>query len=165
PPVTKGYPPSVFSLFPAFMERAGNFDKGSITAFYTVLVESDDITEPISDIARSILDGHIWLSRELANRGIYPAVDILKSISRLMIKVVTQEHLEVVTKFKRCWETYTAMQDAIELGLYTKNSNKEIDFVLDHINEIRDFFCQFPNIKSEFNQSLQTLQKLVEEIK
>ncbi len=164
PPVTKGYTPSVFSIFPSFMERAGNFKNGSITAFYSVLVEADDITEPISDIARSILDGHLWLSREIANRGIYPAIDILKSISRLMIKIVSSEHLDVVNKFKSCWQSYTAMQDAIELGLYTKNSNREIDFVLNNMDEIKNFFYQSPYTKEEYHNSIKTLKKIVEKL-
>lgn len=164
PPVTKGYTPSVFSLFPSFMERAGNFEKGSITAFYTVLVEADDITDPVADIVRSVLDGHLWLSRELANRGIYPAIDILKSISRLMIKIVSKEHLELVSRFKKCWETYTSMQDAIELGLYTKGANKDIDFVLDNMDEIRKFFFQFPDMKADFNESIKILKKILEKL-
>lgn len=164
PPVTKGYTPSVFSLFPSFMERAGNFNKGSITAFYTVLVESDDITEPVADIVRSVLDGHLWLSRDISNRGIYPSIDILQSISRLMIKIVNREHLELITKFKKCWETYTSMRDAIELGLYTKGSNKEIDFVLSNMEEVRKFFYQFPNIRAEFVESIKTLRNIMEKL-
>jgi flagellum-specific ATP synthase len=164
PPVTKGYPPSVFSLFPSFMERAGNYVNGSITAFYSVLVEADDISEPVADIARSILDGHIWLSREIANRGIYPAIDILQSISRLMIKIVSNEHLSLATKFKECWEAYFTMKDAVELGLYTKKANKKIDFVLDNMDEIRNFFIQLPNQKADVVQSLGILRKILEKL-
>ncbi len=164
PPVTKGYTPSVFSLFPSFMERTGNFNNGSITAFYTVLVEADDITEPVSDIVRSVLDGHIWLSRDLANRGIYPAIDILQSISRLMIKIVSREHLELVTRFKKCWQSYISMRDAIELGLYTNGSNKEIDFVLNNMEELKKFFFQFPNTKAEFTESLKMLGEIMQKL-
>lgn len=161
PPVTKGYTPSVFSLFPSFMERTGNFNKGSITAFYTVLVEADDITEPVADIVRSVLDGHLWLSRDIANRGIYPAIDVLKSISRLMVKIVDKEHMKMVTNFKKCWEAYTSMLDAIELGLYTKGANKEIDFVLNNMEEIRNFFYQFPDTKAEFSESMAMLKRIL----
>ncbi len=127
PPATKGYPPSVFALMPRLMERAGRSDKGSITGIYTVLVEGDDVTEPIADAARSILDGHIWLSRELAQRGHFPAVDPLQSVSRVMIDVVAREHLRAATRLKALLATHKSAEDLISIGAYVAGSNVEID--------------------------------------
>lgn len=127
PPATKGYPPSVFTLMPRLMERAGRSDRGSITGIYTVLVEGDDLTEPIADTARSILDGHIWLSRELAQRGHFPAIDPLQSVSRVMMDVVSMEHLRAATRLKALLATHKSAEDLINIGAYVAGSNAEID--------------------------------------
>jgi flagellum-specific ATP synthase len=142
PPATKGFPPSTFAIIPRLMERAGRTQKGSITGIYTVLVEADDITEPISDHARSILDGHIWLSRELASRGHYPAIDPLGSISRIMIDIVTNEHLAAANKMRAIMATYKAFEDLISIGAYAHGSNLEVDNCLKMLPTIKAFSQQ-----------------------
>ncbi|MDO4753794.1 MAG: flagellar protein export ATPase FliI, partial [Bacillota bacterium] len=127
PPVTRGYPPSVFGLLPRLLERAGSSDTGSITGLYTVLVDGDDFNEPISDAARGILDGHIMLSRKLASRGHYPAIDVMQSASRVMPNIVSREHLESTVKFKEIMATYNNSEDLINIGAYMKGSNPLID--------------------------------------
>ena len=142
PPVSRGYTPSVFSLLPKLLERAGNSDKGSITALYTVLVDGDDMNEPITDAARGILDGHVVLSRSLANRNQYPAIDVLASISRLMNDVVSDEQKEIAKKIKRVMAIYKDSEDLINIGAYTKGSNEEIDYAIDVIGNIKEFIQQ-----------------------
>jgi FliI/YscN family ATPase len=127
PPATKGYPPSVFALLPRLLERAGRAPRGSITGFYTVLVEADDMNEPVADTARSILDGHVWLSRDLAHRGHYPAVDPLESISRLMIDVVPPDHLAAAATVRSLLAAYRGAEDLITVGAYVKGASAEID--------------------------------------
>jgi len=129
PPVTKGYPPSVFAQLPQLVERAGNGKKGggSITAFYTVLTEGDDQQDPIADSARAILDGHIVLSRELAESGHYPAIDVEASISRAMNAVVSDEHLFAAQKFRQTYSTYQQNKDLISVGAYAEGSNPQVD--------------------------------------
>ena len=127
PPASKGYTPSVFALLPKLMERAGNSDVGSITGFYTVLVEGDDLTEPVTDTARSVLDGHITLSRELAGRQHYPAIDFMDSISRAMPDVAKSEHQDAAARFRATYATYEAASDLIDIGAYQAGSNPRID--------------------------------------
>ena len=127
PPATKGYPPSVFAMMPRLLERAGRADRGSITGIYTVLVDGDDVNEPIADTARSILDGHMWLSRDLAVRNHYPALDVLGSISRLMIDVTTPEHQEAAGRVKALLAAHRGAEDLINVGMYVKGSNPEVD--------------------------------------
>jgi flagellum-specific ATP synthase len=127
PPATKGYPPSVFAMLPKFLERSGTSDRGSITGLYAVLVEADDLDEPISDAVRGILDGHIVLARELANRGHYPAVDVLGSISRVMPDVIGPEHREAARRAVASMATYRGAEDLITIGAYVEGSNPEID--------------------------------------
>jgi len=127
PPATKGYPPSVFAMLPRLLERAGRSDRGSITGIYTVLVEGDDVNEPIADTARSILDGHMWLSRDLAVRNHYPALDVLGSISRLMIDVTTPEHQEAAARVKTLLAAHKGAEDLISVGMYVKGANPEVD--------------------------------------
>ncbi len=127
PPASKGYPPSVFALLPKLLERAGNSEKGSITGFYTVLVEGDDFTEPICDAARSILDGHIVLTRDLAARNHYPAIDVLNSVSRVMPAVTTPAHRANAAKVRKLLATYEKARDLINIGAYVKGSDPEID--------------------------------------
>jgi flagellum-specific ATP synthase len=127
PPATKGYPPSVFAMLPRLLERTGTSDRGSITGMYAVLVEADDLDEPISDAARGILDGHIVLSRQLANRGHYPAVDVLGSISRVMPDVINAEHREAARRAVASMAAYRDAEDLISIGAYVEGSNPEVD--------------------------------------
>ena len=127
PPVSRGYTPSVYSILPKLLERVGNSEKGSITGLYTVLVDGDDFNEPISDAARGILDGHIMLSRELANRNHYPAIDVLNSVSRVMRDITKPEHYEAATMIKTLMAAYREARDLINIGAYRRGSNAEID--------------------------------------
>jgi flagellum-specific ATP synthase len=142
PPATKGYTPSVFAMLPTILERAGNSEKGSVTGLYTVLVEGDDFNEPISDAVRSILDGHVALSRKLAALGQYPAVDILDSISRLMKDVATPEEIELAGRVRQLVATYREAEDLINIGAYVRGSNPRIDFAISKIEAINTFFRQ-----------------------
>ena len=136
PPTTKGYTPSVFAALPRLLERSGNFSRGSITGLYTVLVEGDDFNEPISDAMRSILDGHIVLSRELAARSIYPAIDILSSTSRVMNNVTDKAHQRLAAKFRETLATYRQSEDLINIGAYKPGSNPRIDYAISKMEEI-----------------------------
>ncbi len=144
PPATKGYPPSVFAKLPALIERAGNGGEGqgSITAFYTVLTEGDDLQDPIADAARAILDGHIVLSRQLADSGHYPAVDIEKSISRVMPAVTSEEHQLIARQFKQLYSIYMQNKDLISIGAYSKGSNPEIDAAIFMMPKFKEFLQQ-----------------------
>ena len=142
PPASKGYTPSVFAMLPKFLERAGTSEKGSITGLYTVLVEGDDLSEPVSDAVRSILDGHVVLSRRIADRGMYPAVDVLASISRVMIDVVDSQHMKTAQFIKEMLACYTEAEDLIHIGAYKKGSDSRIDKSLEMIEPIRKFLCQ-----------------------
>jgi flagellum-specific ATP synthase len=142
PPTTKGYPPSVYALLPKLLERAGNGEQGSITGFYNVLVEADDLNDPIGDAVRSILDGHIALSRGLASRGQYPAVDVLESISRAMIEVTDEKQQELATRFRQVLATYRDAEDLVNIGAYVAGSNPEIDMALKIMPKIQAFLKQ-----------------------
>jgi flagellum-specific ATP synthase len=144
PPATKGYPPSVFARLPQLVERAGNSDKGSgsITAFYTVLVEGDDQNDPIADAARAILDGHIVLSRRLAEQGLYPAIDIEASISRAMHQIAPREQLDLATKFKQVYSTYQQNRDLITVGAYRRGSDPRVDLAVEQWPKILEFLRQ-----------------------
>lgn len=134
PPATRGFPPSVFSTLPKLVERAGRNRHGSITAFYSVLVEGDDPADPVADTMRGLLDGHLWLSRDLASRGHYPAIDVLESISRLMPDIVSPEHLAAATRVRKLMAVYRENQDLISVGAYRRGTNKTIDAAI----ELRD---------------------------
>jgi flagellum-specific ATP synthase len=154
PPATKGYTPSVFSLLPKLLERAGSLEgSGSITGLYTVLVEGDDFNEPISDATRAILDGHISLSRALANRNHYPAVDVLDSISRVMIDVVDDEHRVKANELLNIVATYKRAEDLINIGAYVNGSNTEIDYAIKMIDSVNGFLKQGINEKVNFGRS------------
>jgi flagellum-specific ATP synthase len=142
PPVSRGYTPSVFGLMPKLLERAGNSEKGSITGMYTVLVDGDDMTEPVTDAARGILDGHIVLSRALANRNQYPAIDILASVSRVMPDVVTGEHRALSSEIKKVMAIYRESEDLINIGAYSRGSNEKIDRAIECIDRIQAFIEQ-----------------------
>jgi FliI/YscN family ATPase len=143
PSATRGYPPSVFSLLPRLMERSGtSANGGSITGFYSVLVEGDDVNEPISDAARGVLDGHIVLDRKLAHKGHYPAVDVLGSISRCMKDVVTPEHRKAADRFRELLAAYRDAEDMINLGAYARGSNPTVDRAIEMINEMNAFLKQ-----------------------
>ncbi|MCR5468445.1 MAG: flagellar protein export ATPase FliI [Lachnospiraceae bacterium] len=160
PPVTRGYPPSVYSEMPKLLERAGNSDVGSITGLYTVLVDGDDFNEPITDTARSILDGHIVLSRALAQKNHYPAIDVMASISRCMSAIATPEHKKAAGKLRNVLATYTDAEDLINIGAYKKGANAEIDFAIDKINEVNDFLTQDTMDKYQIEEELDLLEKL-----
>ncbi len=163
PPATKGYPPSVFSTLPRLLERTGTSEKGTITAFYTVLVEGDDVSEPISDAVRGILDGHLILSRQLANKNHYPAIDVLQSISRLMVEIVDKPHLESANKLREVLASYMEAEDLINIGAYVKGSNPKIDYAISKIDQVNSFLKQGIYEKSNFNQSLMQLHSIFEE--
>ena len=163
PPTTRGFTPSVFSMLPKLLERAGTSSgKGSITGLYTVLVEGDDISEPISDAVRAILDGHIVLSRELAAHNHYPAIDILNSVSRLMIDVVTKEHQELSMRFKDFMATYKAAEDLINIGAYTKGSNPKIDMAIQKYDFMNQYLRQGMYESLDWRQSLDELKRILE---
>lgn len=142
PPTSRGYTPSVFAVLPRLLERAGSFTCGSITAFYTVLVEGDDLNEPISDAMRAILDGHIVLSRKLASSGLYPAIDVLESVSRLWYDVVSEERRQTVNEARKILSTYRDAEDLINIGAYARGSNPDIDRAMDLIGPLRSFLSQ-----------------------
>ena len=161
PPTTKGYTPSVFALLPRLLERAGNSENGSITGLYTVLVEGDDLDEPISDASRSILDGHIVLSRKIATRGHYPAVDVLESVSRVKNDVITEEQKQAALKIIELLSVYRESEDLINIGAYVAGSNKKVDEAIKLIDDINAFMRQ--NIEEEYNYNdiVEELNKLV----
>ncbi len=162
PPVTRGYPPSVYSEMPKLLERAGNSDVGSITGLYTVLVDGDDFNEPITDTARSILDGHIVLSRRLAQKNHYPAIDVLQSISRCMSQVATAQHKKIAGQMRNVLATYNEAEDLINIGAYRKGTNKEIDYSIDHIANVNDFLRQMTDEKFQFENEIELLEKCFE---
>ena len=165
PPTTRGYTPSVFSMLPKLMERAGTSDQqGSITGFYTVLVEGDDMMEPITDATRAILDGHIVLSRELASQGHYPAIDILESISRLMVDIVPKAHQNVADALRELLAIYRENQTLINIGLYRKGTNPDIDIAIDYRNEILNFLRQEMMEKVEYEDLLRHLYEIFPDI-
>lgn len=142
PPATRGYTPSVFAMLPRLLERAGTSDTGSITGIYTVLVDGDDMNEPIADAVRSILDGHIVLSRAIAAQNHFPAIDILPSVSRVMNEVVTKEHLRAAQQMRSLMAVYKDAEDLIHIGAYVKGSSAKIDEAIQKIDNINDFLCQ-----------------------
>ncbi len=162
PPTTKGYTPSVFAILPKLLERAGTSDKGSITGFYTVLVDGDDMTEPVADAVRSILDGHIVLSRKLANKGQFPAIDPLQSVSRVMPDIVNRDHRMRAIQFNEILTTYNEAEDLINIGAYVKGSNPQIDHALSKIMKLRSFLKQDMTEKALFQESINKLNSIIE---
>ncbi|MDY5576909.1 MAG: flagellar protein export ATPase FliI [Lachnospiraceae bacterium] len=163
PPVTRGYPPSVYSEMPKLLERAGRAAVGSITGLYTVLVDGDDFNEPITDTARSILDGHIMLSRKLGHKNHYPAIDILQSISRVMSQIASREHKQLAGKLKNVMATYNEAEDLINIGAYKQGSNKNIDYAISKIDQVNDFLLQGVDEKFDFDKELEMLAEIFNE--
>ena len=157
PPTSRGYTPSVFTFMAKFLERAGSSSRGSITGLYTVLVEGDDLDEPISDAARSFLDGHIVLSRKLASMGHYPAIDPLYSVSRVMVDVVSPEHLKAARRAVGILATYREAEDLIQLGAYKQGSNPRVDEAIERIEDVRRYLKQDMYERAEFEESVQRL--------
>jgi len=160
PPATKGYCPSVFTLLPKLTERLGCSDRGSITGIYTILVEGDDMSDPVADSVRSLLDGHVVLSRKLAEMGHYPAVDILQSVSRLMDSIVTPEHALAARRMRAACSTYRMAEDLINIGAYAPGSNPKIDKAIAMIDRINAFLCQSSGTRSSFEQTRKQLMEI-----
>jgi flagellum-specific ATP synthase len=160
PPTTKGYTPSVFAMIPRLMERAGTSEKGSITGIYTVLVEGSDMDEPIADTARSILDGHIVLSRDLAAKNHYPCIEVGPSVSRLMSEVCTPEHKAAAGKLREVIARYGEAEDLINIGAYVKGSNPKIDYAIEKIDAVNEFLCQSTDEKIEFDETVARLENI-----
>ena len=160
PPATKGFTPSVFAMLPQFLERAGTSEKGTITGLFTVLVEGDDLDEPISDAARSVLDGHIVLSRRLANRNHYPAVDILESISRCMPEVVSGEHLALAGRIKDLMAAYAENEDLIQIGAYAQGTSERVDRAIKTHELLESFLRQDRHDESSFSSALERLKEI-----
>lgn len=160
PPTTKGYTPSVFAFLPRLLERAGTSDRGQITGFYTVLVEADDMSDPVADSVRSILDGHMVLSRKLASQNHYPAIDVLNSVSRVMVDVVSPEHLKAATAVREALATYREAEDLINIGAYAKGSNPKIDRAIELFEKIEQHLQQGMSEKATFEQSVNSLMEL-----
>jgi len=150
PPVARGYTPSIYAEFPKLLERSGNFEKGSITGVYTVLVEGDDTNEPVADTVRGILDGHIVLSRKLANANHFPAIDVTASISRLMNDVVTPQQRELASKLRNALSLYEQNEDLISIGAYKAGTNPKLDFAISKYDKIKDFLIQ--GIEESFSE-------------
>jgi flagellum-specific ATP synthase len=160
PPATRGYTPSVFALLPKLLERSGTSDTGTITGLYTVLVEADDMNEPIADAVRGILDGHIVLSRRLAAQNHYPAIDVLQSVSRVMPDIVEKHHKAAAGQLRDSLATYREAEDLINIGAYVSGSNSRIDYAIDHINAINDFLKQSVDDNERFDSVVTKLEGL-----
>lgn len=160
PPARAGYTPSVFSTLPRLLERSGNSDKGSITAFYTVLVAGDDMNEPVADEVKSILDGHIVLSNQLAQAYHYPAIDVLASISRLLTEVAPEDQLKVVSKAREVLANYRKNEMLIRIGEYKRGSDRDADYAIDHIDKLNRFLKQTIEDKSSLEETVQQLKAL-----
>ncbi len=163
PPVSRGYPPSVYSEMPKLLERAGNSDRGSITGLYAVLVDGDDFNEPIADTARGILDGHIVLSRNMAQHNHYPAIDVLQSISRVMSAVASSEHKKLAGEMKNVLATYREAEDLINIGAYRNGSNRNIDYAIQKIEKVNSFLQQGTDEKFEFQDIVQQMREIFAE--
>ena len=161
PPVARGYTPSIYSMMPKLLERTGNFETGSITGIYTVLVEGDDVNEPIADTVRGIIDGHIVLSRKIAMRNHYPAIDVLGSVSRLMNDIVSQEQTNVAGKMRNLMSIYDANYDLVNIGAYKNGTNQSLDYALEKMDAINEFLCQRVDEKVLFQDSIEWMKAAV----
>jgi flagellum-specific ATP synthase len=158
PPARQGYTPSVFSTLPRLLERSGNSDKGSITAFYTILVAGDDMNEPIADETRSILDGHIVLSRALAARNHYPAIDISESVSRVMDEIIDDDHRDAARKMREVIANYEKERDLILIGAYEEGSDPKVDYAIEKIEEVNNYLKQGVNESVTFEDTVEMLK-------
>jgi len=163
PPATRGYTPSVFEFLPQLLERAGAAEHGSITGVYTVLVEGDDMNEPVADTVRGVLDGHIVLSRKIASRNFYPSVSVLESVSRVMPAVVSQEHLGAAGRVRELLATYAESEDLINIGAYKTGANTRVDWALKHLESVRSFLIQKVEEFSTFEDTVNQLVSLAPE--
>ncbi|MCR5320279.1 MAG: flagellar protein export ATPase FliI [Lachnospiraceae bacterium] len=163
PPVSRGYPPSVYAQMPKLLERAGKAEVGSITGLYTVLVDGDDFNEPITDTARGILDGHIVLNRRLAHQNHYPAIDVLQSISRCMSSIASKQQKKLAGRIKNVMATYQEAEDLINIGAYKNGSNPDIDFAIEKIRSVNEFLLQETDEKVEFDDTLAQMEAMFQE--
>ena len=161
PPVSRGYTPSMYAEMPKLLERSGNFSRGSITGVYTVLVEGDDTNEPIADTVRGILDGHIVLSRQLANSNHYPAIDVSASISRLMVEIVPPEHRQLASRIRDIMSVYEKNADLVAIGAYKPGSNRKLDFAMSKIDAVNGFLTQDVNEAFSYEQCVEEMGKLL----
>ncbi len=161
PPVARGYTPSMYAEMPKLLERSGNFSRGSITGVYTVLVEGDDTNEPIADTVRGILDGHIVLSRQLANSNHYPAIDVSASISRLMVEIVPPEHRQLASRIRDIMSVYEKNADLVAIGAYKPGTNRKLDFALSKIDAVNSFLTQDINEAFSYEECLVQMEKLL----
>lgn len=157
PPATRGYTPSVFALLPRLLERAGTSEHGTITGLYTVLVEGDDMNEPVTDAVRGIIDGHIVLSRDIAAMNMYPAIDVLNSVSRVMIDIASSEHMSSANRFRTMMATYENARDLIDIGAYKRGANPQIDESIRLIENLKAFICQGIYEEAEINSTISRL--------
>ena len=162
PPVARGYTPSIYTALPKLLERSGNFERGSITGIYTVLVEGDDANEPISDTVRGIIDGHIMLSRKVAQKNHYPAIDILASISRLMSEIAAPEHKAAAGRMRNMMSVYQENQDLISIGAYKSGTNPRLDEAIEHMDAINGFLQQPVDRGSDFALTVEQLGQVVQ---
>jgi flagellum-specific ATP synthase len=160
-PIARGYTPSIYTTMPKLLERAGNFDKGSITGIYTVLVEGDDTNEPISDTVRGIIDGHIILSRKVAAQNHYPAIEILESVSRLMSEIADKSHKEAAAKLRNLMSVYNANYDLVSIGAYKKGTNPALDEAIKKIDKINAFLMQGTDEAFSFEETVKMLKDAV----
>ncbi|MEY3370294.1 MAG: flagellar protein export ATPase FliI, partial [Cyanobacteriota bacterium] len=161
PPATRGYTPSVFALLPRLLERSGTGSNGSITALYTVLVEGDDLNEPVSDVARGVLDGHIVLSRDLAHKNHFPAIDVLQSISRVMPQITDKEHVQLAGDIRRLMASYQEAQDLINVGAYQQGSNPLIDKAISAQLNIKNLLIQSTEENFKIEDTMALMKKCV----
>ncbi len=162
PPVSRGYTPSMYAEMPKLLERSGNFSKGSITGVYTVLVEGDDTNEPIADTVRGILDGHIVLSRQLANANHYPAIDVSASISRLMVEIVSPEHRQLASRIRDIMSVYEKNADLVAIGAYKPGTNRKLDFAMSKIDAVNDFLTQDVNEAFSYDQCVAEMERILQ---
>ena len=162
PPVARGYTPSIYAEFPKLLERSGNFKEGSITGIYTVLVEGDDTNEPIADTVRGIVDGHIVLSRKLANANHFPAIDVSASISRLMTNIVSDEHRKMASEIRDILSLYEKNEDLISIGAYKSGTNPKLDVAIAKIEKINRFLCQGINENDSYEEILKKMRAILE---
>ena len=161
-PIARGYTPSIYNIMPKLLERAGNFEKGSITGIYTVLVEGDDTNEPIADTVRGIIDGHIILSRKIATKNHFPAIDVLGSISRLMSEIADKGQQETASKLRNLMSVYEANYDLVSIGAYKKGSNPVLDEAIDKIKRIDDFLIQKTNEAFDYEETVRMMTEAIQ---